>query len=57
MRELITDDGVVLTFGWNSVGMGKEKFTLIEVMLVSHGADRNDTICIAERRNNVRSMF
>lgn len=49
--ELLTDDGVVLHFGWHSNGMGKKRGFLIEtLLLVSHGGAHNDTICIAERR-------
>jgi hypothetical protein len=48
---LLTNDAVVLSFGWNSVGFGRGLgFELEEIMLVCHGADHNDTICIAERR-------
>ena len=42
---------VVLSFGWDSCGMGKKRgYELAEVLLVCHGACHNDTICIAERR-------
>lgn len=48
---VLAEEGVVLSFGWNSVGMGKERrFGLEEVLLVCHGGAHNDTICIAERR-------
>jgi len=48
---LLSNDAVVLTFGWNSVGFGRKfGFELEEIMLVCHGADHYDTICIAERR-------
>jgi len=48
---LLTDDAVVLTFGWNSTGFGKRfGFQMEEILLVCHGADHNDTICVAERR-------
>ncbi len=48
---LCVDGAVVLSFGWNSVGMGKKHgFELIEVLLVCHGGQHNDTICIAERK-------
>lgn len=48
---LIGDGGVALSFGWNSVGFGTELgFEIIEILLVCHGADHNDTICVAERR-------
>lgn len=43
--------GIVLSFGWNSVGMGKCRgYTLLEVLLVAHGGGHNDTLCIAERK-------
>ncbi len=46
-----TEDAIVLSFGWNTVGMGKRhNFELIEIMLCCHGGAHNDTICIAERR-------
>jgi len=40
---------LVLSFGWNSCGMGPE-WELIELMLCAHGGTHNDTICMAERR-------
>ncbi len=46
---ILADDAVILSFGWNSCGMGKG-YALEEVMLVAHGGGHNDTICIAERR-------
>ena len=46
-------DGVVLTFGWNTVGMGKTLgFRIEEILLVCHGSDHNDTICLAERKQH-----
>lgn len=48
---ILTPDAIVLSFGWNSVGMGKKHgFEQIEIMLVCHGGAHNDTICLAERR-------
>lgn len=48
---ILTDNAVVLSFGWNTVGFGKKLgFEIEEIMLVCHGADHNDTICMAERR-------
>lgn len=50
VAEILTDDATVLSFGWNSAGMGqKHDFEIIELMLVCHGGAHNDTICIAER--------
>jgi len=48
--NVLKPGGAVLTFGWNSVGMGKNlQFQLEEILLVCHGSDHNDTICVAER--------
>lgn len=48
--KLIEVNGIVLTFGWNSVGMGiKNGFKLTEIMMVCHGGAHNDTICLAEK--------
>jgi len=48
---LCTDDVVVLSFGWNSVGMGqRHNFEQLEILLVCHGGAHNDTICMAERK-------
>jgi len=49
--DIISNDGIVLSFGWNSNGMGKVRgFEIVEIVLVSHGGAHNDTICIAERK-------
>jgi hypothetical protein len=48
---IVRPGGVVLSFGWQSVGMGINRgYELIETMLVAHGGGHNDTICIAERK-------
>ena len=51
LDPLIAPGGVVLSFGWNSAGMGRTRgYLLEEVLLVNHGGAHNDTICIAERK-------
>jgi hypothetical protein len=51
LSQMLTDNAVVLSFGWNSQGMGlKHGFDIEEIMLVCHGGAHNDTICMAERR-------
>lgn len=48
---LLTENATVLSFGWNSVGMGKGNgFEIIEILLCAHGGAHNDTIYLAERR-------
>ncbi len=49
IREIALSDTVVLSFGWNSAGMGKG-WELLELLLVCHGGAHNDTICMAERK-------
>lgn len=49
--KITSPGGIVLSFGWQSVGMGVGRgYELIETMLVAHGGGHNDTICIAERK-------
>lgn len=46
--QLCRPGSVVISFGWNSNGMGPG-FELVELLLVRHGAAHNDTIAMAER--------
>ena len=51
LDEIMAPNGIVLSFGWQSAGMGKgRKYELLETLLVAHGGGHNDTICIAERK-------
>ena len=48
---VLAEGGMVLSFGWNSNGMGrKHGFEIVEILMVAHGAAHNDTICVAERK-------
>jgi len=43
--------GYVITFGWNSGGIGKTNgFEIVEILLVAHGGWHNDTIVTVERK-------
>jgi len=43
--------GVVISFGWNSNGIGKSRGFFIErILIVAHGGNHNDTICTKEIR-------
>lgn len=46
-RELCKRGTIVLSFGWNSTGMGAG-FVQREILIVAHGSAHNDTICLAE---------
>lgn len=54
--RLVKVGGHVLTFGWNSVGMGPG-WEPVEILLVSHGGDHNDTICAVHRKVATASPF
>lgn len=47
-------NGKVMSFGWNSNGIGKTKgFSIIEILTVAHGGNHNDTICVVEEKIKV----
>jgi len=48
VRKLCKVGTYVLSFGWNSVGMG-DGFEIVEILICCHGSAHNDTICLAER--------
>ena len=49
--RIVKKDGIVITFAWNSGGIGKTLgFNIEEILLVAHGGWHNDTICTVERR-------
>lgn len=47
-RKLCKPGTKVLSFGWNSTGMGGKDFVNKEILLVCHGGAHNDTICLCE---------
>lgn len=52
ISKKIKPGGKVISFGWNSVGIGKQRnFTKKEIILISHGGNHNDTIVTLERKN------
>ena len=51
VARVIKTGGIVISFGWNSGGIGKSLgFKQIEILLVAHGGAHNDTICVVERK-------
>lgn len=51
LHPLIAPNGIVLSFGWSTNGMGKTRgYEIEEILLVAHGGAHNDTICMAERK-------
>jgi len=48
--RIVRYDGIVITCGWNSGGIGKKYgFEIEEILLVAHGGWHNDTIITMER--------
>lgn len=51
ISQLVRPGGIVISFGWNTVGMGKKRgFEAVEYLAISHGGNRNDTLVTVERR-------
>ena len=51
INEILAVGGHVLSFGWNTSGMGSfDNFTEQEILIVCHGGSRYDTLCIAEKK-------
>ena len=51
IARMVPVGGHVLSFGWNTTGMGVDRgFDPVEILIVCHGGAHNDTLCLAERR-------
>ena len=49
IARIVKPNGKVISFGWNSGGIGKTLgFTITRILLVPHGGWHNDTICTVE---------
>jgi hypothetical protein len=52
ISRIIKPGGKVISFGWNSNGIGKKYgFKIIKIVLVAHGSIHNDTIATVEVKN------
>ena len=49
MARILKPGGKAICFGWNSMGLGKNRgFEMTRILLVPHGGSKNDTICTVE---------
>lgn len=49
IARILKPNGICLSFGWNTNGVGKKRnFEIIEILIVAHGGSKNDTLCTAE---------
>lgn len=51
IERIVRVGGAVISCGWNSTGIGKKYgFEKMEILLVAHGSQHNDTIVTVERK-------
>lgn len=51
ISRIVRPDGIVISFGWNSGGIGKKYgFEKLHIRLIAHGGNHNDTIITVERK-------
>jgi hypothetical protein len=51
IRRITKDGGVVISFCWDSTGIGKTRgFLIEEILLICHGACHNDTVVTVNRK-------
>jgi hypothetical protein len=51
LAELLKPGQHCISFGWNSAGLGKKNnMEIVEILIVAHGGNRNDTIVTVERK-------
>jgi hypothetical protein len=56
ISRIIKKKGKVISFGWNSNGIGKKYgFKIIKIVLVAHGSIHNDTIATVEVKNDFKA--
>jgi hypothetical protein len=54
IARIVKPGGVVLCFGWNSMGIGMSRgFTLSEILMIPHGGPHNDTLVTVETKDGV----
>ena len=51
ISRIVKKGGSVYSFGWSSVGMGKNRgFEKTNLLILTHGGYHNDTLCLEERK-------
>lgn len=55
IARVLKTGGTCISFGWNSGGIGKKNgFVITRILLVCHGSQHNDTICVVDKKNQSR---
>lgn len=51
ISRIVKPNGIVISCGWNSGGIGKKYgFEILHIRLVAHGGAHNDTIVVVDRK-------
>ena len=54
IARILRVGGKVICFGWNSMGLGKNRgFEMQRILLVPHGGSKNDTIVTVEQKLDI----
>jgi hypothetical protein len=54
IARMVKPGGYVLSYGWNTVGMGKKRgFEKVEILVCCHGGNRNDTLVVVEQKSSL----
>lgn len=52
LAELLPVGGIAISCGWNTNGLGKKNgMEIIEILVVAHGSNKNDTLVTVERKH------
>ena len=56
ISRIVKPNGKVISFGWNSGGIGKKYgFDILEILLVPHGGSHYDTIVTVEKKGGIHN--
>jgi hypothetical protein len=57
IKRVLKPSGKVITCGWSSNGLGiKRGFEIIEILMVAHGGNKNDTIVVVETKRVLKQV-
>jgi len=48
--RILKPNGICMSFGWNTNGIGSDSMQIEEILIVAHGGQHNDTLCTVERK-------
>ena len=57
IQRILKPNGICISFGWNTNGVGKKRgFEIIEILDVAHGGSKNDTLCVVEQKKYIAKL-